>query len=65
MIAMFHFAVLVAATIFAAALAVACNWLLLRVTFRLMQPAAVSKTSTRSELRSGNIRLPRVLASNR
>src|SRR5258708_38817537 len=34
---------LVFATMFAAAAAVACNWLLLRVMFHLMRPAAVRK----------------------
>lgn len=43
MIATLNLAGLVFATMFAAAAAVACNWLLLRVTFRLMRPAAVRR----------------------
>src|SRR5260370_32015472 len=42
-IASLNLAGLVFATMFAAAAAVACNWLLLRVTFHLMRSAAVRK----------------------
>jgi hypothetical protein len=50
MIAMLNLAGLVLASIFAAAIAAACNWLLLQVTFRLMQPAAVRKSTTQTHL---------------
>jgi hypothetical protein len=45
MIAMLNFGGLIVATMIAAAAAVACNWLMLRVAFYLMQPAAIRKTS--------------------
>lgn len=43
MIATLNLVGLVLATMFAATAAVACNWLLLRVAFHLMRPAAVRK----------------------
>lgn len=74
MIATLNLAGLVAATIFAAAAAVACNWLLLRVAFQLMQPAAARKTlegaaatrtTVRTELVRGTAELARAFAPNR
>jgi hypothetical protein len=65
MIAMPDFAGLVLATIIAAAAAVACNWLMLRVAFHLMQPAAIRKTSVRTELVRGTGLLARAFAPNR
>jgi hypothetical protein len=62
------------ATMFAAAAAVACNWLLLRVMFHLMRPAAVRKNpgsaaakrpTVRTELVRGTAELARVFAPNR
>lgn len=44
MIAMLNFAGLVLTTIFAAVAALVCNWLLLRVMFHLMRPAAIGRT---------------------
>jgi hypothetical protein len=41
MIALLNFATLLAATLLAAACAVALNWLALRLTFQLVRPAAV------------------------
>jgi hypothetical protein len=65
MIAMLNFGGLVVATIIAAAAAVACNWLMLRVAFHLMQPAAIRKTSVRTELVRGTEQLARAFAPNR
>ncbi len=65
MSAMFNFAGLVLATIFAAAVAVACNWLTLRVTFHLMQPAAVRKTPTQTLLVRRTMLLARAFTPNR
>jgi hypothetical protein len=65
MIAMLNFGGLVVATIVAAAAAVACNWLMLRVAFHLMQPAAIRKTSVRTELVRGTEQLARSFAPNR
>ena len=65
MIAILNFGGLVVATIIAAAAAVACNWLMLRVAFHLMQPAAIRKTSVRTELVRGTEQLARAFAPNR
>jgi hypothetical protein len=65
MIAMLNFAGLVLATIFAAAVAVACNWLMLQLTFHLMQPAAVRKTSTQTLLVRRTMQLARAFTPNR
>jgi hypothetical protein len=48
---MIHFAGLAVTTLFAAASAVALDWLLLRATFQLMRPATVrSPRAVRSEV---------------
>jgi hypothetical protein len=65
MIAMLNFTGLVLATIFAAAVAVACNWLMLRVTFHLMQPAAVRKAPAQTLLVRGTMQLARAITPNR
>ena len=74
MIATLSFAGLVFATIFAAVAAVVCNWLLLRVMFHLMRPAAVRKNSesaaairptVRTELVRGTAELARAFAPSR
>jgi hypothetical protein len=65
MSAMLNFGGLVVATIIAAAAAVACNWLMLRVAFHLMQPAAIRKTSVRTELVRGTEQLARAFGPNR
>lgn len=65
MIAMLNLAGLVLASIFAAAIAAACNWLLLLVTFRLMQPAAVRKSTTQTRLPRHSVQLTRTIAANR
>ena len=51
MIAMLNFGGLVVATIIAAAAAVACNWLMLRVAFHLMRPAALRRAVRRQGAR--------------
>jgi hypothetical protein len=65
MIIMLNFAGLVLATIFAAAVAVACNWLMLQLTFHLMQPAAICKTSAQTLPVRRTMQLARALAPNR
>jgi hypothetical protein len=65
MIAILNFGGLVVATIVAAAAAVACNWLMLRLAFHLMQPAAVRRTRVRTELVRGTEQLARAFAPNR
>ncbi len=65
MIAMLNFGGLIVATIVAAAAAVACNWLMLRLAFHLMQPAAIRKTSVPTELVRGTEQLARTFAPNR
>jgi hypothetical protein len=62
---MLNFGGLVVATIVAAAAAVACNWLMLCVAFHLMQPAAIRKTSVRTELVRATEQLARAFAPNR
>jgi hypothetical protein len=64
MIAMFNFAGLVLATIFAAAIAMACNWLMLQVTFHLMEPAAVHKPATQTLLARRTLQLARSFTPN-
>ena len=74
MITTLSLAGLVVATIFAVAAAVACNWLMLRVTLHLMRPAAFrttfeSATAKQSALRTESVRstaqLARAFAPNR
>ncbi len=65
MIAMLHFATLVITTLFAAAAAVALNWLCLRVAFVLMQPATAPRITVRAELARGTAQLARAYVSNR
>ena len=74
MVATLNLVGLVFATMFAAAVAVACNWLLLRATFHLMRPAAVRKNpegvaakrqTVRTELVRGTAELAQVFAPNR
>lgn len=59
MIAMLRFAALALATLFAVAAAVAFDWLLLRVAFHLMKPAAGRSTVPRTPLVSGRAPLAR------
>ena len=65
MIAMLHFATLVVTTLFAAAAAVAFNFMLLRVMFVLMQPATARRVSAPTRLVSGTTQLARAYAAHR
>ena len=65
MVAMLHFATLVVATIFAVVAATALNWLCLRATFVMMQPATARRIAVRTELVRGTAQLARAFASNR
>lgn len=65
MIAMLHFATLVISTMFAAAAAVAFNWLLLRGTFLMMRPATAKRIAGRTALVRGTAELARAFASQR
>jgi hypothetical protein len=65
MIAALHFATLVFTTLFAAAVAVAFNALLLRVMFVLMQPATARRVNSPTRLVRGTTQLTRAYASQR
>jgi hypothetical protein len=65
MIAMLHFATLVITTLFAAAAAVAFNFMLLRVMFVLMRPATARRVGASSGLVSGTTQLARAYAAHR
>jgi hypothetical protein len=65
MIAMLHFATLVATTLLAAAAAVGIHWLLLRAMFVLMRPATARRVPTPTRLASGTVQLARAYASHR
>jgi hypothetical protein len=56
---------LIVATLLAAAMAVALDWLLLRVAFQIMTPAAVRSASPPSELLRGTAELARAFAIRR
>jgi hypothetical protein len=63
--AMLNLGGLFVATIIAAATAVACKWLMLRVAFHLMRPAAVRRTRVHTELARGTGQPARSFAPNR
>ncbi|HET7258843.1 MAG TPA: hypothetical protein VFI75_03925 [Candidatus Acidoferrum sp.] len=65
MIAMLHFATLVVTTIFAAAAAVAFDWLLLRAMFVLMRPATARRVAPTARLVQGAAQLARAYAPHR
>jgi len=65
MIAMLHFATLVVTTLFAAAAAVALDWLLLRAMFVLMRPATARRVNAPSQLVHGAAQLARAYATHR
>lgn len=65
MIAMLHFATLVVTTLFAAAAAVAFNFMLLRVMFVLMRPATVRRVNGPTQLVRGTTKLAHAYASHR
>lgn len=62
MIAMLHFATLVVTTIFAAAAAVAFDWLLLRAMFVLMRPATARRVAPTARIAQGTAQLARAYA---
>ena len=65
MIAMLHFATLVITTLFAAAAAVAMNWMLLRTMFVLMRPATTRRKPASAQLARGTAQLVRAYAASR
>ena len=67
MIAMLHFATLVVTTLFAAAAAVAFDWLLLGAMFVLMRPATARRVNTAvpTQLVRGTAQLARAYATHR
>jgi hypothetical protein len=65
MIALLGITTLTLATLFALAAATAFHWLLLRVAFRLMKPAAVRRVAVRTELPGGTASLARAFAAHR
>jgi hypothetical protein len=60
-----QFTTLALATIFAAAAAVAFDWLLLRAAFQLMKPATARRMPVRTELVRGTMQLARAFDSRR
>ena len=60
-----QFTTLALATIFAAAAAVAFDWLLLRAAFHLMKPATARRAPVRTELARGTMQLARAFDSRR
>ena len=66
MMQMLNLATLIVVTLFAAAAALALDWMLLRVMFVLMRPAAARQPKLVPErLVSGTVRLARAYASQR
>ena len=65
MIAMLEFATLVIATVFAAAAAIALNWLLLKAAFLMMRPATARRIPARTELVRGTAQLARAFSLQR
>lgn len=65
MIALLNFTTLVLATLFAAAAAVAFNWLALQAAFQLMQPATAGRRAARTELVRGTTQLARAFGPHR
>ena len=65
MITMLNFATLVIATILAGVAAAALNWLCLRATFVMMQPATARRVVVRTKLVRGTAHLARAFVSNR
>jgi hypothetical protein len=66
MMEMLSFATLVVVTVFAAAAAVALDWMLLRVMFLLMRPATARQQGiATARLASGTVRLARAYAAHR
>ena len=60
-----QFTALALITTFAAAAAVAFNWVLLRTMFVLMRPATAGRLPVRTSLAQGTTQLARVFVANR
>jgi hypothetical protein len=65
MIAILHFASLVAVTVFAVVAAAAFDWFLLRMMFVLMRPATARRIAAPSQLVRGTAQLARAYAAQR
>jgi hypothetical protein len=65
MIAMLELTILALITIFAVAVAAGLHWLLLKVAFLLMRPAAVQRIPKRTELARGTAQLTRAYSAQR
>jgi hypothetical protein len=65
MIALLSIATLTLATLFALAAATAFHWLLLRIAFHLMRPAAARRVVVRTELVRGTAGLTRAFVGHR
>jgi hypothetical protein len=65
MIALLDITTLTLATLFALAAATGIHWLLLRVAFHLMRPAATRRVVVRTELAGGTASLARAFAGHR
>jgi len=65
MIDLLSFAILAIATMFAVAAAAAFSWMLLRVTFVLMQPATARRAPARVGLARGTAQVTRAFVANR
>jgi hypothetical protein len=65
MIALLTITTLTLATLFALAAATAFHWLLLRVAFHLMRPAAAQRVTGHTELARGTAGLTRAFAAHR
>ena len=65
MLTLLSFTTLAVVTLFALAAASAFHWLLLRITFRLMQPATARRRPVRTELVRGTRQLTHAFAPRR
>ena len=65
MIALLSITTLTLATLFALASATAFHWLLLRIAFHLMRPAAARRVVVRTELVRGTASLTRAFVGHR
>jgi len=65
MIELLNFVVLAIATMFAVAAAAGLSWMVLRLTFVLMQPATARRVPGRAELVRRTTQLARAFAANR
>jgi hypothetical protein len=65
MMEMLNLATLIAVTLFAAAAALALDWMLLRVMFVLIRPATAQQARPPVRLAAGAVRLARAYASHR